>query len=1287
MAAAPPPRKKQAAPDAAELREPLSAEELRRQAEERLDELSAAAPAPEELTAAVHELRVHQIELEMQNEELRRAQLELEEQRAKYFELFDLAPVGYLTVNAERIVGEANFTAAHLLGIERRRLVGQPFSAFVLAADQDVFYRHHRLLEKAGEPQTCELRLQPVGGDPFWARLESRRQGVADGAPLHFHLTFTDVHERVLTEVTLRQSEDQLACAVEGSGVGLWDWHPQTGEETFNERWAEILGYTLAELAPTSIETWRSLTHPDDLRRADELLEEHFAGHSDIYACETRMRHKDGRWVWVLDRGKVSEWDSDGRPLRMTGTALDIGERKQAEEALRATTALLSGLLTSIPDIVFYKDEQGVYLGCNPEFARFVGRDAADIVGATDNELFGKEIADSFRERDRIMMARGGPRHNEEWIQYPDGTRVLVDTLKAPLKDGDGQVIGLLGVSRDISARKRAEEALRESEERLRDITFSMADWVWETDENGVYTYSSQQGLDLLGRSRGDVIGKTPFDFMPPDEAQRIAAIFSGIVARKAPIEDLENWNIAKNGERLCLLTNGVPMLDEGGDLKGYRGVDKDITARKRLEAELTSSEQNFRTFFDTVDDMIVVGTPDGRIVYANPAVAAKLGYTAEEVGDLHVLDLNPGDRRAEAEAIFAAMLRGERESCPLPLQTKAGALIPVETRVWFGEWDGEECVFGVSKDLTKEQQALQRFERLFHGNPVLTAVNGLPENRFTEVNEAFLNALGYSREEILGHTSDELDLFVDPQQQRAVAEQLQAKGRVSDCELKVRRKDGTILNGLFSGEIIENQGQQHFLTVMIDQTERKRAEDALRRSEHALQSALDGLASSIAVLDERGTILLVNKRWREFAEQNGLAAASVCEGANYLQVCDAATGEHSEEAAAFAAGIRTVVSGEKDSSTLDYPCDAPDEKRWFTGRVTVFPGEGPHRVVVAHEDITARKQAEEALRDATARLALATRAGGVGLWDYFVTDDVLIWDEQMFQLYGVTREQFGGAYEAWQAGLHPDDRQRGDAEIQMALRGEKEFDTEFRALWPDGTIHYVRALALVQRDASGRATHMIGTNWDITAQRRAQAQIQQRNQALSDINVEQLRHNDELVGESAILEAANAAITKIAATDVLTGLANRRHFYEALQKAISLARRHGAPLSLVSLDLDGLKRVNDSAGHEAGDEVLASFAALLAALCRAEDLPARLGGDEFSVLLPSMELAGALGLAERLLAAVRACAALEQRGVTVSAGVAQWTPDELLDELLRRADEALYAAKRGGGDAVAGAR
>jgi diguanylate cyclase (GGDEF)-like protein/PAS domain S-box-containing protein len=209
----------------------------------------------------------------------------------------------------------------------------------------------------------------------------------------------------------------------------------------------------------------------------------------------------------------------------------------------------------------------------------------------------------------------------------------------------------------------------------------------------------------------------------------------------------------------------------------------------------------------------------------------------------------------------------------------------------------------------------------------------------------------------------------------------------------------------------------------------------------------------------------------------------------------------------------------------------------------------------------------------------------------------------------------------------------------------------------------------------------VVGRVWsfrDVTERKRAEAEIQQRNTQL-------LRLIDELLDKTAALEDANTTITRIAATDELTGLANRRHFYETLEKGVSLARRHGSPMALVSLDLDGLKRVNDSAGHAAGDEVLATFAALLAALCRAEDLPGRLGGDEFGVLLPGMDLGGACGLADRVLAAVRSCGALAQHGVTVSGGCACWAPDELPDHLLRRADEALYAAKRAGGDAVAG--
>jgi PAS domain S-box-containing protein len=138
---------------------------------------------------------------------------------------------------------------------------------------------------------------------------------------------------------------------------------------------------------------------------------------------------------------------------------------------------------------------------------------------------------------------------------------------------------------------KKAQIALRKSEERLRDILFSTADWVWEVDEQGKYIYSSQRDIDLFNVAPDEIIGKTPFDFMPPAEANRVAAIFSEIIANRLPIKDLENWNIGKNGETICLLTNGLPIIDQEGRLKGYRGVDKNITERKKSEEVISQSE------------------------------------------------------------------------------------------------------------------------------------------------------------------------------------------------------------------------------------------------------------------------------------------------------------------------------------------------------------------------------------------------------------------------------------------------------------------------------------------------------------------------------------------------------------------------------------------------------------------------------------------------------------------------------------------------------------------------
>lgn len=156
--------------------------------------------------------------------------------------------------------------------------------------------------------------------------------------------------------------------------------------------------------------------------------------------------------------------------------------------------------------------------------------------------------------------------------------------------------------------------------------------------------------------------------------------------------------------------------------------------------------------------------------------------------------------------------------------------------------------------------------------------------------------------------------------------------------------------------------------------------------------------------------------------------------------------------------------------------------------------------------------QTQEKMLQLTERLSLSISAGGVGIWDYDVVNNKLTWDDQMFNLYGVSREQFGGAYEAWQAGLSPDDAERSDLELKMALRGEKDFNTEFRVLRPDGTIRHVRGIGKVQRDERGQPLRMVGTNWDVTEQVQSRSALLEAKQRAEEALTLQRTLQDELV-------------------------------------------------------------------------------------------------------------------------------------------------------------------------------
>lgn len=374
-----------------------------------------------------------------------------------------------------------------------------------------------------------------------------------------------------------------------------------------------------------------------------------------------------------------------------------------------------------------------------------------------------------------------------------------------------------------------------------------MPDLVWLVAEEGVLGSVNLKFAEFLGRRKEDFPGAAIEDVLPAEMVELCRASRRQALKERRTVR----YQFAlpdHNGVETLLEVHVSPVLDAGmGDLTVCCGHD--VTGCCPSGSNLARSERNFRTLIESFDDIIVIGDTEGRIRYVNPATTRRLGWELSELVGRPVLDLNPSWAREEAAAILQDMFAGKREVCPLPLVRKDGTLIPAETRVWLGEWDGTESLFGLCRDLSKEQEALQKFDRFFRMNPALMAVTRSPDRVFIDVNESFLDKLGYAREEVVGRTTEELDLFPDLEEQAQVREMLIKYGAIHEIELKVRAKDGTLLTGLFSGDLIQSQGEKFLLTVMIDISQRKQAEEEREQVIRELNSALDQIRTLSGII------------------------------------------------------------------------------------------------------------------------------------------------------------------------------------------------------------------------------------------------------------------------------------------------------------------------------------------------------------------------------------------------------------------------------------------------------
>lgn len=378
------------------------------------------------------------------------------------------------------------------------------------------------------------------------------------------------------------------------------------------------------------------------------------------------------------------------------------------------------------------------------------------------------------------------------------------------------------------------------------------------------------------------------------------------------------------------------------------------------------------------------------------------------------------------------------------------------------------------------------RFRALFEQAGVGVAEIETPTGRFLEVNRKYCEMMGYSRDEFLALDFVKITHPEDLAGDLALMERLK-RGEISEFSMEKRlfRKSGEIawvhlaVTPMWAPGAVPDR----HVAIVQDITRRRETEEALQRSEARYRTLFENFPLGVSLADAEGKLVAAN---RESERLLGLSvdahAKRRVDGPEWRIIRPDGSPFPPEEYAS----VRALRERRKIENVEMGIVKGEGLITWIS--VTATPNPEPEGgVTIAYVDITARKQAEEKWRVVSDRLSLATRAGGIGVWDFDVVHDRLVWDDQMYRLYGITEEQFAGAYEAWQAGLHPDDRSRAEAEAQMALRGEKEFDTEFRVLWPGGEVHALRALAVVQRDEYGSPVRMIGTNWDITDRKQAE--------------------------------------------------------------------------------------------------------------------------------------------------------------------------------------------------------
>ncbi len=930
---------------------------------------------------------------------------------------------------------------------------------------------------------------------------------------------------------------------------------------------------------------------------------------------------------------------------------------RESESALQQTRGKLEAAMASMTDAVFISDAEGRFVDFNDAFATFHRfKDKTECARTVaEYQAFLELLLPNGEPAPLEMWAvtralRGESAANVEYtLRRTDTGETWIGSYSfSPVLDADGAIVGAVVTAREISAQKEAEKALRANEERYRTIFHGGANAVgiMRASDN-TYIDVNQAFLTLTGYERSEVIGRKA------DELH----LWADPVLRNAELDRLKRVNSVqeftaqfqkKNGEFIWgVLTASITEID--GE-RCVLAVVRDITDTMRVEEALRGSEARYRAAFETSLDAIILSRLDNdQLIDANQAYVKMSGWALEEAIGRTSAELNVWvDPEAHGEAVAAGMRDGLLRDFKARFRRKDGSIYwgvisgsPVEI-------GGVPCFHSVLRDISKsvrDEEALRaseiRYRTAFELSGDAITLTRMRDAVNIDVNQTFVEMSGYRRDEIIGRTSAELNLFAQPQDLRRFVELLDRQPTFRDIEVELLTKDGRHLWGVLSASRVEIDGEPCALSFMRNVTALKQAQDSLRSSEvryrTAFQTSLDAI--SITRLKE-GTYLEVNSALSEVLgyERDELIGHAPSELGIWADLKDR---DRLISAVSEGGVCREMQARFRRKS---------GEAFWGIVSASAIELDGTACILAVFRDVTNLRSTQEALKASEARYRTAFQTSLDAITIIRLKDArILDVNQKFLEITGYDRVEVLGLTSA-ELGFWKQEGERDDV-IDLLRRGSSYRDLQAQFLRKNGEVFW-GVISASPMELEGE-TCALSVIQDISGAKHAEEEIR-----------------------------------TLAFFDPLTGLANRRMLMEQLRKSIAFSSRTHRKRALLIVDLDDFKNLNDTLGHETGDLLLREVGHRVSSCVREVDTLGRLGGDEFVLLLEDLgdtleeAAARAKVIAEKVLAQIdrpylldgHECRSTCSIGITVF-GDSQ----EKINEVMQQADIAMYQAKAAG--------